>query len=505
MSKFTTSKIIITTLLLLCANALFIWGISKVYNYLNSGADRKSMLHTERIVKNKHSHIIAAFSTNDKDKEKDKETIKNIKKGYLGAWFSRDLAYRTNLKDGIDDYFTTNAQTNIYDCIALNESQKIHLETTSLYHQIQVDFLNIKKDLAVLTDTNVLEYKRILKDEKWVFESYETNTYRSILLLEENQWKIHQLIKEQTKEELALQSVALAFDTIKGINYYPKNAPWDTFGKRFEITPIIKDFRLLKRNGLNTVRIFVQYEDFGKETVRKDKLERLAQLLDAANNENISVIVTLFDFYGNYAVSDWTYTKQHIQTLAETFKNHPAILAWDLKNEPDLDFESRGKEEVLSWLNFSLKTLKSIDTLHPVTIGWAQPKSAVLLNQKLDFVSFHYYKSIDNLQKEFLELKRKIPNKPIVLGEFGVSSYGGIWNLFQSSEETQARFHKQIQNIIFDNNIPYLSWTLYDFKKVPKEVVGWRPWRRNPQKKYGFIDVRGKPKKSFQYLNSPLK
>ena len=156
---------------------------------------------------------------------------------------------------------------------------------------------------------------------------------------------------------------------------------------------------------------------------------------------------------------------------------------------------------MLSWLNFTLKTLKKFDTLHPITIGWAKSKNATLLHEKIDFVSFHYYESLKDLEKEYQRIKRKTANKTVVLGEFGVSSYNGVWNLFGSSESKQALFHKNIQDIIIRNKIPFLSWTLYDFEKVPKNVVGWRPWRRNPQKKYGFIDTKGKPKRSFQYLN----
>jgi hypothetical protein len=46
-----------------------------------------------------------------------------------------------------------------------------------------------------------------------------------------------------------------------------------------------------------------------------------------------------------------------------------------------------------------------------------------------------------------------------------------------------------------------MSWTLYDFGKVPKSVVGNLPWRKNPQKKFGFITKEGKKKPSFKYIS----
>jgi hypothetical protein len=36
------------------------------------------------------------------------------------------------------------------------------------------------------------------------------------------------------------------------------------------------------------------------------------------------------------------------------------ILAWDLKNEPNLDFENRDKDNVLNWLNHMVLSLKNL-------------------------------------------------------------------------------------------------------------------------------------------------
>ena len=45
-----------------------------------------------------------------------------------------------------------------------------------------------------------------------------------------------------------------------------------------------------------------------------------------------------------------------------------------------------------------------------------------------------------------------------------------------------------------------MSWTLYDFEKVPKEVTGILPWRTNPQKKFGIISKKGKKKLAFEFI-----
>ncbi|MFK8058769.1 MAG: glycoside hydrolase family 2 TIM barrel-domain containing protein, partial [Polaribacter sp.] len=219
-------------------------------------------------------------------------------------------------------------------------------------------------------------------------------------------------------------------------------------------------------------------------------------------NEGLKVVVTLFDFYGNYNLLDWTLNHRHAEKIVEKFKNHKAILAWDVKNEPNLDFDSRGKENVTVWLSFMIDLIKSIDTKHPVTIGWSNIKSATILKEKVDFVSFHYYEDIENFESEYLALKSKIKDKPIILQEFGVSSYGGLWRPFVSSNEDQANYHQEIQKVLTKNSIPFMSWTLYDFDKIPKEVLGRLPWRTNPQKKFGFISSTGIKKPAFKYISN---
>jgi endo-1,4-beta-mannosidase len=287
---------------------------------------------------------------------------------------------------------------------------------------------------------------------------------------------------------------------LKGINYYPQATPWNMFGDQFDIEIIKKDFAIISDAGLNSIRIFVPYEDFGKANVQIDKLEKLQQVLDAAETQKLKVVVTLFDFYGDYKILDWTLTQRHAETMVTKFKNHKAILAWDIKNEPNLDFESRGKQNVLGWLEQMISLVKSIDETNLVTIGWSNTESAHLLQDKLDFVSFHYYDAAADFTQQYSNLKSKITNKPIVLGEFGQSSYGGFWRPFAGSENKQAEYYQEMQKMLKAENISYLAWTLYDFEDVPSKVVGKRPWNTNPQKKFGIIDKDGKKKKAFEFI-----
>jgi hypothetical protein len=488
------SYIMITTLI--------ISGVSALFSYLNTGADRTNMLHTEINQIENYLPKIKWSLIKNKGRKMDLETLSNLEKDYLNAMYVKHVSNKTNTKSGLKDYYTDNAIENLYDIINLNNKNNINIESTTLKHNISLDFFSEDGQLAVVTDKDVLEYKRVLKNKKLVLETKELSTYSVIFLLEDGFWRIRHSVKTNVKQYKPRESIINTDSLkIKGINYYPKETPWDMFGHKFNKDTIKKDFKIIKAAGLNTVRIFVQYDDFGKAKVIPEKIEKLKKTLDAALETELKVVVTLFDFYGDYSILNWTLNNCHAEKIVSTFKNHNAILAWDIKNEPNLDFESRGKEKVIAWLDQMLDVVKSADPNHPITIGWSNTKSAGILKSKVDFISFHFYEDLANLDKAVKSLKKEVSGKPIVMQEFGMSSYSGFWKPFGTTEEDQLNYHKKAQNIIKDNDLQYMSWTLYDFVKVPKSVVGNLPWRKNAQKRFGFIDKNGVKKEAFKYIS----
>ena len=482
--------------------ALIISGISALFAYLNTGADRSAMLHTEIKKIEQYSPKVIWAPLENEGRQIDEENLKALENDYLDAWYVKHIAYKTNTTIGIKDYYTDSARLNIFEIIELNTEEHITIESTTLEHHPTLDFFSEDGQLAVITDSDVVEYKRVFQNKKTRLETTEISTYKIVLLLEDGFWRIRHLVKETTKNyEVEHKEISTNDLNIRGINYYPQATPWNMFGETFSKDTIAKDFKIIKDAGLNSVRIFVQYDDFGKADVDNTKLEKLKQTLDAAETANLDVVVTLFDFYGNYDVLDWTLTMRHAETIVTALKDHKAIVGWDIKNEPNLDFKSRGKNNVISWLDNMINLVKSIDDHHPVTIGWSNTQSAAILEHKVDFISFHYYEDLDDLDTSIKNLKAEIPGKAIVMGEFGLSSYDGFWKPYGSSKEDQANYHKKAHQIIAANNLQYMSWTLYDFIDIPKEVVGRLPWRKNAQKQFGFIDANGIKKAAFRYIS----
>lgn len=482
--------------------ALIVYGISAVYSYLNTGADRSKMLHTEIKKIDQYLPKVQWAPLNNEGRPMDAQTHHDIENDYLDAWYIKHLAYKTNSNQGIDDYYTESAWKNLFDIIDLNASENITVESTTLEHHPSLEFFSEDGQLAVITDHNVVEFKRIYKDDTILLETTELASYKIILLLEDGFWRIRHMVKFKVKAYESPQPIASIKNlNIKGINYYPQATPWNMFGDSFDPHIISNDFKIIREAGLHHIRLFVPYEPFERANINKDKLKKLRQVLDLAKAHDLKVIVTLFDFYGDYSVLNWTLNQRHAETIVSGLKDHDALIAWDIKNEPDLDFKSRRTEHVKAWLNSMIDLVRSEDPEHPITIGWSNIQSASILQSKLDLITFHYYDDLEALEKDYALLKAEIPNKPIAITEYGVSSYRGIWNLFSSSEKKQAEHHKKVQSIFSKNDIPYMSWTLYDFTEIPKEVVGRLPWRKNTQKHFGFIHADGTKKASFSYIS----
>ncbi|WP_340200539.1 glycoside hydrolase family 2 TIM barrel-domain containing protein [Ascidiimonas sp. W6] len=495
-------------------NILIVVAISNILSYLNTGAERSSMLHTSIDKQLAYQPEVEWQPLVNEGRSMESQTLQQIEKDYLNAWYIRNVAYLSNKKYGIKDFYTDSARVNLYKQIDYQVKNNLHIEGTTIAHHPELLFYSADGQMVVIKDKGVQRYERVLDRKKVLLENSEKDDFKAILLLEDGFWRIRHLVKEknsysentlQEKDRIVVKNGAFLINEqpfhLKGINYYPAKTPWDLFGKRFDSTILKKDFKLIKSIGLNSIRIFIPYENFGKENVHPRKLEKLKIVLDLAQENDIKVVLTLFDFYGDYSVLNWTLTHRHAQQIVETLKNHPALLAWDIKNEPDLDFESRGKRMVLAWLKNMIKLIKSYDNSHPVTIGWASPEAAIELKDHVDFVSWHFYQDMGKLENAYSKLKVATSGKLLVLQEFGLSSYKGFWNPFGYTEEEQANYHQKMQQFIKKKKIPFMSWTLYDFETVPKNVVGRLPWRKQQQKHFGFITSDGIPKASFKYIS----
>ena len=199
--------------------ALIISGISALFSYLNTGADRSTMLHTEIQKVEQYAPKLIWEPLNNEGRPMDNENLNALQNNYLDAWYVKQIAYQTNKTAGIKDYYTDSARENLYAFIELNKAENTTIEATTLNHKPTLEFFSEDGQLAVITDRNVVEYKRVFKDEKLVLETTETSTYKMVFLLEDGFWRIRHLVKESTKPYLPeIAKIETDSLVIKGIN-----------------------------------------------------------------------------------------------------------------------------------------------------------------------------------------------------------------------------------------------------------------------------------------------
>ena len=396
--------------------------------------------------------------------------------------------YNTTVKD-IMSWNKLKSTSDIKICSHLRveapkaEKKKIVLVTPRVKKGPSSDKKTVKKGESIYTIAN--EYK------------IEPKELRKANNIKNNEVRVGQVLNIPSSKNINTSKI----DGIKGLNYYTQSSPWLDFWTDFDLKVIRKDLLMVKNLKMNTIRVFVPSDGVVVGLQHKVMLDKLELLLDECLVMDIDVIVTLFDFPVSFDLSYYPKSDRQLENLLTRFKDHEALLAYDLKNEPDLDFERIGKKKVLQWLDFLIEKAREYDPNHLLTIGWSNPEDAVLLSDKLDFVSYHYYRDPQNLTLDMLKLKKAV-NKPLLLGEFGIPSNKKWYYPIGISQTEQRDYLKEMKREMDVNGLPYLLWTLHDFDDIPTEVFGYKKWAHSKQKYFGLLDKNGKKKPAY-YIFAP--
>jgi hypothetical protein len=500
---------------------LVIGFFSNVLAYFGTGADRSTALNIPPNLPETHVPKVNWLADDPETGRKMEENTRNeIIRDYIRGWYQQHLSYASNETIGLKEYFTPSALPKVKRGIEKLKSKDFTLQQTDLEHNIKLHFYSADGQIVSFTDKQLVLKQRLYNKKKGnkIYAGESANDYNVVMLLDDGYWRIKNIVRKPPTPVKADTMIANKDSMVqvkgkqfmylnrpffsKGVNYYPQKTPWSFFWTNYDSKIINKDFVLTKALGFNTIRIFINFQDFNKGNVPAERLSQLENLLDTAQSHQLKVIVTLFDFLGDYSLLNFTASDRQLETLLTKFRNHKAILAWDLKNEPDLDYNHHDKDDVKEWLVWMLKKAKIYDPNHLFTIGWAFPQDVDFLSNEVDFISFHSYKSLEILSADIDEMQKKGFGKPLMLEEFGLSTYKGFWAPTGKSEADQAEYFSKVKaNLKQKGNISYLVWTLYDFSEVPSAVVGKMPWRKLPQKGFGLIKVDGTVKQGAKVLS----
>jgi hypothetical protein len=445
-------------------------------------------------------------------------TRATIEDAYLRAWLHWNLSYTQGEPYRLRSAFADPARQAISERIRSSAAEGWQVVQSNTAHRLRLNFYAADGALVSLTDEHA-RVARIIHDASGapVLIDEHAAVYDVVLTLDEGTWRIRHMLRTG---EAALMPAAPAappagFVTragrhllldgqpyhVAGMNYYPQATPWDAFWRDYDPDIIDRDFARMRAMGLNTVRVFVPFAQFGGPEVAPPMLNRLDDLLARAEAHGLRVVVTLFDFRTTYDPLLWPQSDRHLEALLTHFAANPTILAWDIKNEPDRDYAAAGRATVDSWLLHTLRLARQYAPHHLLTIGWTTPQAAPTLAAEVDIVSFHFYAPAAELPAQQAALRRAAPERPLLLGEFGLPTWNSWLFPHGHTEAEQAAYYADVLGALRSSeSAGYLAWTLYDFAEVPPQVAGRFPWQTGPQRHLGVLRVDGTPKQAAALL-----
>lgn len=201
-----------------------------------------------------------------------------------------------------------------------------------------------------------------------------------------------------------------------------------------------KDFRLIKENGFNSIRIVGIGEEYVKDKTTVDLfinahlgnerdtafqlnkddnfhlyLKALNDLMDVANSEGLKVILLARMFH------EIPSTEEHWAKIMSHFKDNSTIMAYDYFNEP-LYFDSleRDKTEPYYITKAWEKIIRKNAPFHLSTIGLTGIREVFEWDPNtlnVDFISFHPYEYEPNQVLNEIYWYGKYVKKPWIIGE----------------------------------------------------------------------------------------
>jgi exo-beta-1,3-glucanase (GH17 family) len=233
---------------------------------------------------------------------------------------------------------------------------------------------------------------------------------------------------------------------IKGICYnpVPKGSNKTSFNN------IDKDLALMKEASINTIRVY-------KPIDNEHALNKIAEA-------GIKVIMGFgYNQGGNYDILSGSFIN-----YIKKYKNHKAILFWELGNEYNYHpewFEG----DIKNWytaLNKAADLIHKTDASHPVSTGHGELPNALALSSSpnIDIWGLNVYRW-DNPKPIFKQWE-SLSKKPMYLSEAGADSYMTILKEgYQQgeNEKAQADATQKILDVVFEANDVCSGVTVFEF------------------------------------------
>ncbi len=233
---------------------------------------------------------------------------------------------------------------------------------------------------------------------------------------------------------------------IRGICYSP--VPKGSRDRSFKT--LTQDLALMVEAGVNTIRVYAPIDD--------------KAVLDEIHAAGLKVIMGFgYDQKGYFDILSGSFID-----YVNKYKDHPAILMWELGNEYNYHPEWF-KGGLTTWykaMNNAAEMIHKNDTSHPVTTAHGELPNALALSScpNVDVWGMNTYRW-DHPEAIFEEWK-EISSKPMYLSEAGADSYMTIESHgYEQGENQQAQADatEKILEAVFSNKDVCSGVTLFSF------------------------------------------
>lgn len=290
---------------------------------------------------------------------------------------------------------------------------------------------------------------------------------------------------------------------IKGICYHP--VPKGSNKRDF--SNLKQDLALMKEAGINTIRVYEPIEEI--------------EVLDEINKAGIKVIIGFgYNQGGKNDILSGTFLN-----YVNKFKNHKAILMWELGNEYNYHPEWF-QGDIKNWylaMNNAAKIIQENDENHPTTTAHGDLPDALALEMSpnIDVWGMNVYRW-DNPTSIFKQWQT-ISTKPMYLSEAGGDSYMVIEKAGYKkgvNEKAQADATKNVLKSVFNNQEICSGITLFSFtdgwwkagNNNKQDIDGWAPnssgvpYDGSPNEEFwGIVDINRNKKQAFAIVKNQYK
>lgn len=295
---------------------------------------------------------------------------------------------------------------------------------------------------------------------------------------------------------------------MKGICYHP--VPKGETTRNFK--SIDQDLQLMNEAGINTIRVYAPIDDL--------------EILDKIDAAGIKLITSFgYNQNGVYDILSGTFLD-----YINTYKNHNAILIWELGNEYNYHPEWFDGD-IQNWYNALRNATDLIhkhDPNHPVATAHGDIPNAKVLasNPNIDIWGLNVYRW-DQPQSVFNEWQT-LSDKPIYLSEAGADSYMKIAKdgyKQGENQHAQAVANAKIIDAVLARTDVASGIFIFSFtdglwkagNPNQQDVGGWAPnssgvpYDGAPNEEYwGIVDINRTKKETFEvikerFLNFSLK